>query len=156
VYLGAKRRYINTIPFLSFSFPQKGHSLPIFGPCLLWPNGWMDQGATWYGYRSRPRRHCVRWERSSPLKKGYRSSPLFDPCLLWPNGSVDQDTTCCGGTPRQARRRWMRTQVSSTERGTVAPSLFGPLWRGTVAHLSCCRALVSYFDKYLLQCNIRM
>jgi len=20
---------------------------PIFGPCLLWPNGWMDQSATW-------------------------------------------------------------------------------------------------------------
>jgi len=22
--------------------PQKGHSPPILGPCLLWPNGWMD------------------------------------------------------------------------------------------------------------------
>jgi len=21
---------------------------PIFGPCLLWPNGWMDQDAAWY------------------------------------------------------------------------------------------------------------
>jgi len=21
------------------ALPQKGHSLPIFGPCLLWPNG---------------------------------------------------------------------------------------------------------------------
>jgi len=21
---------------------------PIFGPRLLWPNSWMDQGATWY------------------------------------------------------------------------------------------------------------
>jgi len=20
----------------------------VFGPCLLWPNGWMDQDATWY------------------------------------------------------------------------------------------------------------
>jgi len=27
---------------------------PIFGPCLLWPNGWMDQDATWYGGRPRP------------------------------------------------------------------------------------------------------
>jgi len=26
--------------------PQKG-TAPIFGPCLLWPNGWMDQDATW-------------------------------------------------------------------------------------------------------------
>jgi len=22
--------------------PQKEHSPPIFDPCLLWPNGWMD------------------------------------------------------------------------------------------------------------------
>jgi len=22
--------------------PQKGTEPPIFGPCLLWPNGWMD------------------------------------------------------------------------------------------------------------------
>jgi len=30
----------------------------IFGPYLLWPNGWMDPCATWYGGRPRPRRHC--------------------------------------------------------------------------------------------------
>jgi len=23
--------------------------LPLFVPCLLWPHGWMDQDATWYG-----------------------------------------------------------------------------------------------------------
>ena len=29
--------------------PQKGAEppSPIFGPCLLWPNGWMDQDGTW-------------------------------------------------------------------------------------------------------------
>jgi len=29
--------------------PPKGHSTPIFGQYLnlLWPNGWMDQDATW-------------------------------------------------------------------------------------------------------------
>jgi len=26
--------------------PSTGHSSLIFGPCLLWPNGWMDQDAT--------------------------------------------------------------------------------------------------------------
>jgi len=42
--------------------PRNGQSpLPIFGPCLLWPNGWMDQEATWYGGRPQPRRHCARW-----------------------------------------------------------------------------------------------
>jgi len=33
---------------------------PIFGPCLLWPNGWMDEDATWYGSRPQHRPHCVR------------------------------------------------------------------------------------------------
>jgi len=27
---------------------------------VLWPNGWMDQEATWYRGRPQPRRHCVR------------------------------------------------------------------------------------------------
>jgi len=31
---------------------------PIFGPYLLRPNGWMDQDATWYVGRPRPRRLC--------------------------------------------------------------------------------------------------
>jgi len=42
------------------------HPLPIFGPCLLWPNGWMDQDATWYGDTPQPRWRCVRWGCSSP------------------------------------------------------------------------------------------
>jgi len=28
---------------------------PMFGPFLLWPNGWMHQDATWYGGRPQPR-----------------------------------------------------------------------------------------------------
>ena len=28
---------------------------PNFCPCLLWPNGWIDEDATWYGSRPRPR-----------------------------------------------------------------------------------------------------
>jgi len=47
------------------AFVRWGLSPPIFGPCLLWPNGWMDQDATSYG----DRRHCVRWGPSSPLKE---------------------------------------------------------------------------------------
>jgi len=34
--------------------PEKGHSPPLFGPRLLWPNSWMDQDATWYKGRPRP------------------------------------------------------------------------------------------------------
>jgi len=50
--------------------PKRGWNPPIFGPCLLWPNGWMDQDGTWHGrgYQSRP--HCARWGPSSPPQKG--------------------------------------------------------------------------------------
>jgi len=36
----------------------KEHSPPVFGSYLLWPNGWMDEDATWCGSRTRPRPHC--------------------------------------------------------------------------------------------------
>jgi len=49
--------------------PQKGGRAPIFGPRLLWPNGWVHQSITWHGGRPQPRRHCVRWG-PSPSKKG--------------------------------------------------------------------------------------
>jgi len=52
---------------------QKGHSSPpLFGPRLLWTNGWMDQDDTWCGGR----RHCVRWVPSSPNGKGHSSPPF--------------------------------------------------------------------------------
>jgi len=72
----------------------KPHSL-----CLLWPNGCMDQDATWYGGRPWPRRHCVRWGPSSP-RKWVQQPPRFGPCLLWPNGWMDQDTTGYSDWPR--------------------------------------------------------
>jgi len=51
--------------------PKKGAEpgLPIFGPCLLWLNGWMDQNDTWHGGRSRPRPNCARSGPSSPPPK---------------------------------------------------------------------------------------
>jgi len=53
---------------------------------VLWPNGWMDQDATWYGDRPRPWRLCVRWGPSPP-------PPIFGPHLLWPNGWMNEDAT---------------------------------------------------------------
>ena len=66
--------------------PQKsGHSpqfsaYVIFGPCLLWPHGSVNQDTTWYGGRPQPRRHCVRWGTAFPI---------FGQCLLWPSALVD-------------------------------------------------------------------
>jgi len=48
--------------------PLKGARPSVFEPCLLWPNSWMDEDATWYGDRLRRRPHCVRLGPSSPAK----------------------------------------------------------------------------------------
>ena len=64
---------------------------PIFGPCLMSPNGWMDQDHSWHGGRPRPRRHLPDGD-----PKGAQP-PIFGPCLLWPiNGYMHQDTTWYG------------------------------------------------------------
>jgi len=62
---------------------------PKKGPCLLWPNVWMDQDATWYEGRPRPGPHCVRSGSSSPIKE-VAQPPIFGPCLLWKNGRPSQ------------------------------------------------------------------
>jgi len=58
-----------------------GPNSPIFGPCLLWPNSWMDQDAIWYGGKPRPRPHCARWGPSSSPEKGTQS-PNFRPMYI--------------------------------------------------------------------------
>jgi len=57
------------------------HPSPVFGPCLMWPNGWMDQHATWYGGRPRPSRHCLRWGPSFP-RKGTQQPHTFRPMSI--------------------------------------------------------------------------
>jgi len=48
-------------------FPLKREgTTPNFRPCLLWPNGWMDQDATWYGGRPRPRRIVLDGDPAPP------------------------------------------------------------------------------------------
>jgi len=73
--------------------PPKGHSrLPaLFGPCLFCPNGWMEQDASWYGGRPRPRPYCVRWGPSS-LKRG-TAAPLFSAHICC--GKVVAHFSCC-------------------------------------------------------------
>jgi len=91
---------------------------PIFGPCLLWPNGCMHQDTTWYENRPQHREHCVRWgPRSLPLKGHSPQFPIFDPCLLWPNGWMDQDATWYGGKPWPWRHcvRWEHSPLWNAE-----------------------------------------
>ena len=108
--------------------PQKGGRAPspIFGPFLVWPNGWMHQDATWYGGRPQPMGQCVRWG-PRPLPKKGAEPPIFGPCLLRPNGCMDQDATWYGGRPRPRRHcvRWGPNSLP--QKGAEPPSpIFGP------------------------------
>jgi len=57
------------------ALPQKGGGS---GPCLLGPNGWMDQDDTWHEGIPQPRRLCVRWGRMQlPSAKRGQAPPQF-------------------------------------------------------------------------------
>jgi len=75
----------------------------------------VDQYATWYVDRPRPKPHCVRCGSSFP-KRG--TAPIFSPCLLWPNGWMDQDATWYGSRlwPRPHCVRW---DPAPPKRGTA-------------------------------------
>jgi len=50
-------------------------------PTLLWPNGWMDEDATWYGSTHRHRPHCIR--RVPALReRGTAPPPTFRPMSI--------------------------------------------------------------------------
>jgi len=106
--------------------PKKGAESPspIFGPCLLCRNGWMDQDGTWHGDGPWSRPHCGRWGPSSPPQKGGRA-PMFVPILLWPNGWMHQDATWCGNRP-QPRRLCVRWRPSRLPKKGRSPLIFGP------------------------------
>jgi len=68
----------------------------------LWANGWIDEDATWYGSRPRPRPHCIRRGPSSAQNR--HSSPhLFGPCLLWPRSPISATAELLF---RICQRRW--------------------------------------------------
>jgi len=64
--------------------PQRG-TAAIFGAYLLWPNGWMDQDATWQGGRPQPR-IVLDGDPAAPSPEWGTAAPFFGPCLLWLNG----------------------------------------------------------------------
>jgi len=80
-----------------------GHPAPlpkIFGQCLLWPNGGMDQDRSWHGGRPHPGDFMLDRDLAPPPPKGGRAPcPIFGPFLLWPNGCMHQDATWYRGRP---------------------------------------------------------
>jgi len=58
---------------------------PNFGPSIVAKR--LDGSRChWYGGRPRPRRRCVRWRPSSPVKGA--QPPVYGPCLLWPRSPI--------------------------------------------------------------------
>ena len=55
----------------------KGAEPPIFGPYLLWSNGWMDQDATWYRGRPRPDDFVLHGDPAPPPEKWSGAPPQF-------------------------------------------------------------------------------
>jgi len=84
--------------------PQKGCSpSSIFGPFLLWPNGWMHLDATWYGCRPQPRGLCVRWRTSHPCPTRGGAPKFLAHVYCGQNDWMDQDVTWYGGRPPLTR-----------------------------------------------------
>jgi len=69
--------------------PKRG-TAPVFGPCLLWPNGWMDEDATWYGSRPRPMPHCVRRRPSFPNRERGTAVPALSAQVYCGHGRPSQ------------------------------------------------------------------
>jgi len=76
--------------------PKKGVQPPLFGPCLLWPDVWMDQDKMPLGRE-------IDFDPGDIVLDGHQASPkgalppIFGQCLLWTNGQMDQDATLYGG-----------------------------------------------------------
>jgi len=135
---------------------KKGAQAPIFGPCLLLPNGCMDQDATWYGGRPRPRPHCVRWRSSSPSpNKGHSPHFLANVYCAHTAGWIKMPCTWCEGRPRpgpHCLRPYMGIQFPFQKRAHP------PLIRFQPMSIVAKRSHISATAEYLLisrprQCN---
>ena len=120
--------------------PKKGGRAPppVFGPCLLWPNGWMVQDATCYGGRPQPRRYCVRWGHSPhPLPKKGGTAPQFSAHVYcgqtaeWIKMSLGTDV---GLGPSHIVRWGPRTPHKK---------LHGPFFQFRPMSVNCCNQTVS-------------
>jgi len=120
--------------------PNRRHSSPHFSAHVLWPNGWMDQGATWYGVRPRPRLRCVNGD-PAPTKGHSSRRPIFGRCLFWPIGWMDHAAILYRDKSR-LRPHCVRWGPSSPQKGDSAPifsaCLLWPNGRPSPLLLSTC------------------
>jgi len=68
---------------------------------MSWPNGWMDQDATWHRGRPRPWPYCFRWEPSSPPQKRWQSWIRMSPGM---DISLGPDNIVLDGDPASSKK----------------------------------------------------
>jgi len=92
----------------------------------------MDQDATWYGGRPRPRQRCVRWGPSS-AQKGHSNPSIFGPRLLWPNSWMDQGAIWYEGRPQPRQHCVAWGPSSCTQKGNSSPHFSADVYCGQTA-----------------------
>jgi len=109
---------------------------PIFGPSLLWPNGWMHQLPLGMEVGLSPG-DFVLYGDPAPYPKRGGAPTNFRPTS--PNSCIDQDATWYGGRPRPTRHCVPSRPSCPQKKGTPTPPSFWPMSIvATVAHLSYC------------------
>ena len=103
---------------------------PNFRSTSLWPNGCIDQDATWYGDRPRPTRHCVRCGPSYPQKKRHLHPTQFLANIYCGQMAGWMKTQLGTAVRPRPRTHCTRRGLSSRKIGTAAPPLFS-------AHVYC-------------------
>jgi len=82
--------------------PQKGAEppCPIFGPFLLWPNGWMHQDSTWYGVGLSPGDFVLDGDPVPHTKRGRSPLLKFSVHVTWYGARPTPRRLCVRWGPR--------------------------------------------------------
>jgi len=123
--------------------PKGAEPHPIFGPRLLWPNGCMDQDATWHGGRPRPTRDCVRCGPSYP-QVGWFKMPLGTEVGLGPGHIVLDGDPAPSATQKKhssphfsgAYFALARSPISATS--GLLLSVITNRWYGFISEMAVC------------------
>ena len=112
--------------------PRQGGGAPqIFGPCLLWPNGWMCQDVTWHGGRPRPTRRDIVFDvdPATPRKKGTPTPTQFL-AHVYCGQVAGWMKTPLGAEVDLGAGHIVLDRVPAPAKGHSTPYLFGPclLW----------------------------
>jgi len=77
--------------------PQKGGGAPIFGPCPVWPNGWMEQDGIWHRWALVEATLCYMGTQLPFPKRGAAPSPISADFYSgnWYGGMASVQGTLC-------------------------------------------------------------